>query len=67
MKQLNDKVNLVVRRCQPGKNKLTVAEERNSDTFYNILKKDVGYYLFKQIRISPAYLESRKKNTFLQR
>ena len=64
MKQLNDKVSLAVRRFQSSNNKLTAAEARNSDFMDNIVKKDEGYYIFKQLRNSPAYLEKRKKDVF---
>ena len=39
MKQLNDKVNLAVRRCQIGTSKITVAQVRNSDSLDNMVKK----------------------------
>ena len=65
MKQLNDKVNLAVRRCQTDPNKtMTAAEARDSICVENMVKKDEGYYIFKQLRNSPAYLETRKKDVF---
>ncbi|XP_060573123.1 uncharacterized protein LOC132731041 [Ruditapes philippinarum] len=64
MKQLNDKSNLAVRRIQTGTNKLTAAQARNGECMDTIVKNDQGYYLFKQLRNSPAYLESRKKDVY---
>jgi hypothetical protein len=64
MKQLNDKANLAVRRCQTGTRTITAEQARNSECVDNIVKKDEGYYLFKQLRNSPAYLESKKKDVY---
>ncbi|MCG7875518.1 MAG: AAA family ATPase [Candidatus Thiodiazotropha endolucinida] len=64
MKQLNDKANLAVRRCQTGANNITAVQARNSECIDSIVKNDEGYYLFKQLRNSPAYLESRKKDVY---
>ena len=30
----------------------------------DIVKRDEGYYIFKQLRNSPAYLETNKKDVF---
>ena len=65
MKQLNDKVNLAVRKCQKGERNITVAQVRYSTYLEDIVKKDQGYYVFKQLRNSPSYLETRKKKIFL--
>ncbi|XP_060561861.1 uncharacterized protein LOC132721554 [Ruditapes philippinarum] len=64
MKQLNDKVNLAVRRCQFEGGKLTAGQAKDSDYMEQMVKKNEGYYLFKQLRNSPAYLETRKKDVF---
>lgn len=64
MKQLNDKVNLALRRVQTGSNSFTAAQVKDTENIENIVKNDEGYYLFKQIRNSPAYLETRKKRCF---
>ena len=63
MKQLNDKVHLAIRRCQTGQT-LTAEQARDATCTDNMVKKDEGYYIFKQIRNSPAYLETRKKDVF---
>ena len=64
MKQLNDKANLAIRRCQTGTNKITAGQVRSLECLDDIVKKDEGYYLFKQLRNSPAYLEARKKDIY---
>ena len=64
MKQISDKVNLAVRRCKGKEKKLTAADARNSEYLDKLVKLDEGYYIFRQLRNSPAYLESRKKDIF---
>ena len=64
MKQLNDKVQLALRRCQTDKNGMTAEQARNEECVEAIVKNDHGYYIFKQLRNSPAYLESRKKDVY---
>ena len=61
MKQLNDKANIAVKRVQSRTNGLTAADVRNSDFMDNIVKKDEGYYIFKHLRNSPAYLEKERQ------
>ena len=64
MKQISDKVNLAVRRCKGKEKKITAAEARNSEYLDKLVKLDKGYYIFRQLRNSPAYLQSRKKDIF---
>ena len=64
MKQISDKVNLAVRRCKGKEKKITAAEARNSEYLDKLVKLDQGYYIFRQLRNSPAYLQSRKKDIF---
>ena len=64
MKQISDKVNLVVRRCKGTEKKITAAEARNSEYLDKLVNLDEGYYIFRQLRNSPAYLQSRKKDIF---
>ncbi|XP_053405183.1 uncharacterized protein LOC128558914 [Mercenaria mercenaria] len=64
MKQVNDKVNLAVRRCQIDGRKITASQARDVNCTEEIVKKDQGYYIFKQLRNSPAYLETKKKDVF---
>ena len=64
MKQISDKVNLTIRRCKNKGKKLTAAEARDSTYKDKLVKLDEGYYIFRQLRNSPAYLEARKKDIF---
>ena len=64
MKQISDKVNLVVRRCKRRGQKITAAEARDSNYLDKLVNLDEGYYIFRQLRNSPAYLEMRKKDIF---
>ena len=64
MKQISDKVNLAVRRCKRKGKKITAAEARNSEYLDKLVNLDEGSYIFRQLRNSPAYLESRKKDIF---
>ena len=64
MKQISDKVNQAVRRCKGNEKKITAAEARNSEYLYKLVNLDEGYYIFRQLRNSPAYLQSRKKDIF---
>ena len=64
MKQLNDKVNLAFRRGQFESKSLTARQVRDSCYVEEMIRKDEGYYIFKQLRNSPAYLETRKKDVF---
>ena len=64
MKQISDRVNLAVRRCKRKGKKITAGEARNSDYLDKLVNLDEGYYIFRQLRNSPAYLEARKKDIF---
>ena len=64
MKQISDKVNLAVRRCKKRGPKITAAEARDSNYLNKLVNLDEGYYIFRQLRNSPAYLETRKKDIF---
>ena len=64
MKQISDKVNLAVRRCKKRGQKITAAEARDANYLDKLVNLDEGYYIFRQLRNSPAYLEMRKKDIF---
>ena len=64
MKQISDKVNLAIRRCKNKGKKITAAEARNPAYLDNLVNLDEGYYIFRQLRNSPPYLEARKKDIF---
>ena len=59
MKQISDKVNLAVRRCNKRGQKVTEAEARDSKYLDKLVNLDEGYYICRQLRNSPAYLETR--------
>ncbi|MCG8077008.1 MAG: AAA family ATPase, partial [Candidatus Thiodiazotropha taylori] len=64
MKQISDKVNLAVRRCKSKGKTITAAEARNPAYLDKLVNLDEGYYIFRQLRNSPAYLAARKKDIF---
>ena len=55
MKQISDKVNLAVRRCKRRGQRITAAEARDSNYLDKLVNLDEGYYIFRQLRNSPAY------------
>ena len=65
MKQISDKVNLAVRRCKGTEKKITAAEARSSEYLDKLVNLDEGYNIFRQLRNSPAYLQSKKKKISL--
>ena len=64
MKQISDKMNLAIRRCKNKGNKITAAEAKDSKYLDKLVKLDDGYYIFRQLRNSPAYLAARKNDIF---
>ena len=64
MKQISDKVNLAVRRYKNKGKKITVAEAKDSKYLEKLVQLDKGYYIFRQLRNSLAYLQARKKDIF---
>ena len=64
MKQVADKVNLVMRRCQSKGKKLTVKEALDPAKVNQLVRLDEGYFIFRTLRNSPVYFESRKKDLF---
>ena len=58
MKQISDKVNFAVGRCKRKGKKITATEARNSEYLDTLVNPDEGYYIFRQFRNSPAYLEA---------
>ena len=62
MKQISDKVNSAVRRCKRRGQRITAAEARDSHYLDKLVNLDEVYYIFRQLRNSPAYLEMRKKD-----
>ncbi len=64
LKQISDKVNLALRKCNTKGKQMTAAEARDPSKQDSFVRLDEGYYIFRQLRNSPAYLESRKKDVF---
>ena len=64
LKQITDKVWVAMRRCKSVKKKLTASDALNSETINKLVKLDEGYRIFRTIRNSPPYLESKKKDLF---
>ncbi|XP_033729556.1 uncharacterized protein LOC117318706, partial [Pecten maximus] len=64
IKQVGDKVNLAVRRCKSEGKKITAGQVRNEPSANQIVRLNEGYYIFRTLRNSPAYLSSKKKDAF---
>ena len=63
-KQVLDKVTLAVRRCKTKGKKLKVKDILDDVQCQRLINLDEGYYIFRTICNSPAYLEKRKKDAF---
>ncbi|XP_069109182.1 uncharacterized protein [Argopecten irradians] len=63
-KQVADKVNLALRRKKNDGKKITASEAQNPEVADKIVSLNEGYYIFRTLRNSPAYLSSRKKDVF---
>lgn len=64
LKQVTDKCNLALRKCKTKGKTFTANEIRNPDQISDIVRHNEGFYVFKQLRNSPPYLETRKKDVF---
>lgn len=64
IKQIQDKVNLAMRKCQNEGKKVIVKEVLNPAAFDNIVPLNEGYRVLRTLRGSPAYWESAKKDVF---
>ncbi|KAK3108678.1 hypothetical protein FSP39_013177 [Pinctada imbricata] len=64
LKQISDKVHLAMRRYKTKGKTITASEARDQSTQDRIVPLDEGYYIFRQLRNSPAYLASKKKDVF---
>ena len=62
VKQICDKVSLAVRRNKTKGKKITASMLLDKQQHNNIVKLDEGYYIFRTIRNSPAYFETKKKD-----
>ena len=63
-KQISDKVNLAVRRYKTEGKKITAGQVKDPVQSKEIVKLNEGYYIFRTLRNSPAYLSSKKKDAF---
>ncbi|CAC5394741.1 unnamed protein product [Mytilus coruscus] len=64
LKNISDKVNLALRRCQSEGKKWTAKDVLNPNTLNDLVRLDEGYYIFRSLRNSQVYLEKRKKKLF---
>ena len=64
IKQVCDKVTLALRRFKTKGKKLKVKDILDDTERQKLINLDEGYYIFRTIRNSPAYLEKRKKDAF---
>lgn len=64
MKQVTDKCNLALRKCKTHGKSMTANEMKNPENVNNLVRHDEGFFVFRQLRNSPAYLETRKKDVF---
>lgn len=64
IKQIQDKVSLVMRKCKMQGKKLTAGELIQPGIIANLLKLDEGYRILRQLRGSPPYWEKAKKDIF---
>ena len=62
IKQIMDKVTLAVRRNKTKGKKITASMLLDEQERNNIVKLDEGYYIFRTIRTSPPYFDSKKKD-----
>lgn len=64
VKQIQDKVSLAMRKCQTEGKKVTVGNVLNPGDFDSIVRLNEGYRVLRNLRGSPAYWESAKKELF---
>ena len=64
LQQISGKVNLVMRKCQNKGRKVTAKDALNTDLLDNLVRLDEGYYIFRSLRNSPPYFESKKRELF---
>ena len=64
IKQVTDKCNLALRKCKTKGKIFTASDIKNPEHVNNLVRHNEGYFVFRQLRNSPAYLETRKKDVF---
>ena len=61
LKNISDRANLALRRCKSEGKKWTAKDILNPTTVNELVNLDEGYFIFRTLRNSPAYLEKKKK------
>ena len=61
MKSVMAKKSLLMRRCKRKGKDICVCDVLGDDERAKIVRLNEGYYIFKDIRNSPAYLAKKKK------
>ena len=61
MKSVMAKKSLLIRRCKRKGKDIRVRDILDDDERAKIVRLNEGYYIFKDIRNSPAYLAKKKK------
>ena len=64
LKSLKDKISLVMHKCKLNGQKISVRDVLDDATREKIVRLNEGYYIFKDIRNTPAYLSKKKKEVF---
>lgn len=64
IKQIQDKVNFTMRKCQMDGKNVTVEQVLDSTSLDNIVRLDEGSRVLRQLWGSPAYWEHAKKDVF---
>lgn len=64
VKQIQDKVSLAMRKCQTEGKEVTVGNVLNPGDFDNNVRLNKGYRVLRNLKGSPAFWESAKKDLF---
>lgn len=64
IKKVTDKSNLALRKCKTKGKIYTANEVKCSETVNNLVRHDEGYFVFRELQNSLAYLETRKNDGF---
>ena len=64
MKSVMAKRSLLMRRCKTKGLKIAVCQVLDDQERAKIVRLDEGYYIFRDIRNSPAYLAKKRREAF---
>lgn len=64
IKQIQDKVALVMRKCKTEGKKITVGQVLDDTSFDQLVRLNEGYRVLRTLRGSPAYWENAKRDVF---